>query len=151
MIKAPPVIGPMDLLGLTNSKILIEGEEELILSFSSCLTGKMVVSFTPNLEEFNGLSNIDMVAVNTDSIIKTVKSIRECPAADIFLIHRIDMFLPTMDPKPRGSQIKGWLSMVNQKYLKGANLIISSVKEEHMLRELADCYFNLRLPNHTNK
>jgi hypothetical protein len=61
------------------------------------------------------------------------------------------MFLLTMDPKPRGSQIKGWLSMVNQKYLKGANLIISSVKEEHMLRELADCYFNLRLPNHTNK
>jgi hypothetical protein len=146
MIKAPPILGPMDLLGLTNSKVLIEGEEELILSFSTCLIGKTVVCFTPNLEELSDLSNIEMVAVQTDSIIKTVKTIKECQA-DIYLIHRIDMFLLDFDKRARGQQIKGWLSMVNHKYLKGGNLIISSAKEEYMLRELADHYFNLRLPN----
>ena len=144
---APPILGPIDILGLTNSKILIEGEEELILSFSSCLLDKTVVCFTPNLEELSDISNIDLVAIQTDSIIKVVKSIKECPPVDIFLIHRIDMFLNHFDKRTRGQQIKGWLSMVNWKYLKGGNLIISSAKEEYMLRELADHFFNLRLPN----
>lgn len=147
--QAPPILGPLEFYGLENKIILIEHGEQTetfnpINLYKQCLDEKLILSFGSHLIGMTlGAYHIH---VNTDSIYKTSRSIREAGGQfDFFLIDQVQLMDVNLHKKDRGAQIKAHLSMVSsKKILKGSNIIITSTESEYSLRDIADKFYNLK-------
>ena len=142
---APPVIGPMDLLGIEGKIILIEGYDNMMDDLENTIKDKcnIILSASPN-----NLSNLELpssVHVQIKSIYSAVKIMRACTVdIDNFIIDRIDMLDLNVNKRVRGSQIKAYLSMLSPKILRSRNLIVTSCQHEYTIRNIADKYISLR-------
>lgn len=142
--QAAPILGELEFEGMSDKLILVEHEEENFDLVKRPLFGKVILLFTPILSSAPEWPNL--IAVQTDSIYKITKSVRQLSkdSFDWIIIDRIDLMDLDLCKKSRGAQIKGHLSMLSPKILQGKNIIVTSHSTEYMLRELADQFLNLR-------
>lgn len=135
------ILGDLSMISMTNEVILIEAEQE-----SPCMnfmSGQNNIIFCPS--DFTADEKFDSsltIASVCDSISKVHKILtglnRSCDPFDFIVIHRIDMFDIHLDKMKRGALISGFISMLCSKnILRGANLVITSLRNEYTLREIS--------------
>lgn len=145
---APPVLGKLDLLGLTGKILLVEHDEEdcgLDL-IGKAIDGKVNIIFRPGSPYDVPTFNAEHTAIITvDSVARIQKMMSSLKWVETFVIDRIDMMDSKFDKRARGSQISAYLSMITSpRILRDSNVIVTSVNSEYRLREIADKYYNLR-------
>lgn len=134
------VIGPLDLLGVKNSIILLElddPDDESVLN--KIIGDKSCIIFCPCVPS-QSLTIRASAWVNTDSITKVSKAIRDhIKGIDLIVIHRIDMFNENLSRRDRGALVLGTIQLLSsERTLHGANLLITSGKPEYSIRKIAD-------------
>ena len=149
MKEAPPIIGPMEFAGYSNSMFLVEHDEDDcgLNLICSAITGKNNIIFSNHTPPtIHGYDAMYSAYVQSDSLYKVNKIIRSLDASmDFFIIHRIDLMDLILHPRERGARIAAFLSMMcNKKFLRDANVVITSAKSEYKIREIANRYINLR-------
>jgi hypothetical protein len=143
LIKAPPILGPMDFLGAEGSTILIEHDDSFSLKQISFLfEDKNVVVYSAT-QDIELESKENLILVFTDKISTTCRSIKKSNL-DVYVINRIDLFELTLPKKARGGQIKGWVQQLNRVALKDSLVIITSEKQEYKLQEVVSETHNLK-------
>ncbi len=148
---APPIIGGLDLFGISGKLILIEHDEEdcPIDLIWKAISGKVNIIFQPGVvQEFtkkDGASTTAMLAIGSISKIKKAISLLSNRKVDTFVINRIDLMDDKLNKRVRGSQMSAYLSMISSpRILLDANVIVTSVNAEHRIREIADKFISLR-------
>jgi len=137
MIKAPDILSPLDFFGIEGELILIEFDEEVQLESCFC----DVIAFTPQPVD---IRNVKCAAIQCDNIARAVRMIKGVNQKVDFLIHRIDLFNLDLTKRSRGNLIKGHVSMLGPKILRGRNVFFTSCKEEYMLREVCDRFIDVK-------
>jgi|SRR6478609_331836 len=146
---APRIISPLEFEGLSEKLILIEHDEDDDLNLiSAAVKHKDNMIYTPEVMDIRSLWH-DSYAANVSSIYKVrdiIKSIHKRNGlTDFHIINRIDMFDLNLDPRSRGVNISQYIGMImSSRILSGANVIVTSCREEHKLREKTKHYINLR-------
>lgn len=132
-MKAPPVISPLDFFGIHGELILIEYDDGDQLNLPPS------IYFSPYLDAH--CRGAGMVESKIERVVQAIKKVD----ADVtFVIHRIELFNADRTELSRGSLIKGHLSLLGPRTLKGRNVILTSEKEEHMLRAIVDRFIDLK-------
>lgn len=149
MHTAPPILGSMEFAGMQNEIILIEHDDDdcfFSLTYTALKDCNKLI-FTGDIDATGGpYHNYAMYPVSSVSKIYTILKALEHPVDNI-IIHAIDRMNLSLDKRKRGSLVASTIAMLaSKKVLKGANLIISSCKEEHKLREMSAHYVSLRKP-----
>ncbi len=146
MKTAPPIIGKLDLFGLTRNIILVEHDEDDcgIALLSKAINDKVNIIFRENLSiSLVGLPNT--VVVEADSIAKIYQIMKSLTTVDTIIIDRVDTMDMRFNKRVRGSQVASHISMMcAPRILRDANVIITSANMEYRLREIADKFYDLR-------
>lgn len=142
---APPVIGKMDLLGISNKLILVEAEDSF-RAIHPCIKDETNIIFCHNSDDviYEGMQ--DSAIVTVESIYRVYDIVKKLNSeVDNYIIHKIDWLDLELSKRVRGSQVKAYLSMLSSpKILRGANLIVTSCQTEYTVRDIADVFFNLK-------
>ena len=144
---APPILGPLEFAGMQNQIILVEhdDDDDSLALLAKVLSGKINIIFSQEDHTMVGFDALHSVVFHVDSVSRIKKVIQLVPEMDYFVINRIDMMDTNFHKRERGSQIKAHLSMLcSPRLLRDANVIITSVNSEYMIREIADKFISLR-------
>jgi hypothetical protein len=150
MKEAPPIVGPLEFAGLSNSVILIEKDEDdeslSLLREPMCGKNNIIFSSDPICvlpKKFNAEFTANATVKSIAMVHRMIKSIDN--PVDFYLIDRVDLMNLDFSKRERGSQMKAYISMLcSHKTLRGANLIVTSCNSEYTLREVADVFISLR-------
>lgn len=135
MNKEIPIISPLDFSGIQGELILIEYDE------TSQLNLPEAIYFSPYITDLNGVTGAGIIESKIERVVQAIKNIN---VETTFVIHRIELFNAERTELSRGSLIKGHLSLLGPKTLKKSNVIITSEKQEHMLRGIVDRFIDLK-------
>lgn len=148
MHKAPPILGPGDFMGIENNIILVEhNDDDCSLDLlANAISERVNIAYQACDVRIGCAANYRTSAVvQADSIYQVYKCVKLSEPVDFFIINRIDMMDIDMRKLQRGAQMAAYISMLAaRKILRGSNVIVTSAKQEHKLREIADRFIDLR-------
>lgn len=149
-VGAPPILGPMDFMGLENKLILIEHDDNLNgLKYLEKCEGQKVVYTQDHNQYFDMSDGVNIAIAQCDSISRVAKYIKKFKDSSVkwHIVHRPDLMDVRIHPRLRGANIKGQLSMVAApKILQGSNIVILSGQCEYATRCISDIFFDLKAP-----
>ncbi len=150
MIKAPPIIGPLDFFGFKNNIIFVRHEDESsgLELIGPALHG-LVVILTPFPNDVIRISSkfkkhcdfLVKQSTNICDLYKAIKSISKQPEAKVsfYVIDGADHFNVDSGNRIRGSIIKSYISMcASPRILNESNIVITSSHAEYGIQETAD-------------
>lgn len=146
--KSPPVIGPMDFMGLEGKLILIQFDDwrDFVHAIPK---DRPTIIITPSADhapaQHSDKLDPDTAIIDADKIQKICKGIFDSAGINInYIINRIDLMDLDITPLNRGWVRKGNLMKLTERVLKGSNIFITSESDEPMLEEMCDKRYDLR-------